>query len=228
MSTPAGTTRACPQCGPCAAGASRPEALRKFMIDLGVGETDISISMDSIYAENRKLIDPEANRRFFVWNPVVLEIEGDVPALAHAPLHPTIDRGFREIPAGNRLFICKSDLEAFKVGDNIRLKDLCNVEITSLEPARARFLGKDMGKRTKIIHWAPAGWRDGQGDEAGRHGRGDRRGRDCRGAGQSGAVRALRICAHQLPGRADSGVLCAPMSFEAAESILAAFLLSLS
>jgi glutamyl-tRNA synthetase len=133
----------------------RPEALRKFMIDLGVGETDISISMDSIYAENRKLIDPEANRRFFVWDPVSLEIEGDVPAVAHAPLHPTADRGFREIPAGNKLFICKSDLEAFKVGDNIRLKDLCNVEITSLEPPKARFLGKDMGKRTKIIHWAP-------------------------------------------------------------------------
>jgi glutamyl-tRNA synthetase len=134
----------------------RPEALRRFMIDLGVGETDISISMDSIYAENRKIIDPEANRRFFVWQPVELAIEGSVPALAKAPLHPTIDRGFREIPAGNRLFICKSDLEGLNVGDNIRLKDLCNVEIMSLVPARARFLGKDVGKRTKIIHWAPA------------------------------------------------------------------------
>ena len=132
------------------------EALRKFMIDLGVGETDISISMDSIYAENRKIIDPLANRRFFVWDPVKLEIEGDVPAVAHAPLHPTIDRGLREIPAKNGLFICKSDLEGLKVGDNIRLKDLCNIEITSLHPARARFAGKDMGKRTKIIHWAPA------------------------------------------------------------------------
>ena len=133
----------------------RAEALRKFMIDLGVGETDISISMDSIYAENRKIIDSEANRRFFVWDPVALEIEGDVPALAQAPLHPAIDRGFREIPAGNRLFICKSDLEGLKVGDNIRLKDLCNIEIISLEPARARFLARDMGQRTKIIHWAP-------------------------------------------------------------------------
>ncbi|MDD5735555.1 MAG: glutamate--tRNA ligase, partial [Methanothrix soehngenii] len=123
----------------------RPEALRKFMIDLGVGETDISLSMDSIYAENRKLVDPEANRRFFVWEPVALEIEGDVPPLARAPLHPTDDRGFREIPVGKKLFICKSDLEGFRVGDNIRLKDLCNVQITSLEPARARFLGKDMG-----------------------------------------------------------------------------------
>ena len=134
----------------------RAEALRKFMIDLGVGETDISISMDSIYAENRKIIDSEANRRFFVWDPVALEIEGDVPALAQAPLHPAIDRGFREIPAGNKLFICKSDLEGLKVGDNIRLKDLCNIEISSLEPARARFLARDMGQRTKIIHWAPA------------------------------------------------------------------------
>lgn len=35
--------------------------------------------MDSIYAENRKLVDPEANRRFFVWDPVLLDIEGDVP-----------------------------------------------------------------------------------------------------------------------------------------------------
>lgn len=136
----------------------RPEALRKFMIDLGVGETDISISMDSIYAENRKLIDPEANRYFFVWNPVLLQIKGDVPAFARAPLHPTIDRGWRDIPAGNELFICRSDLEALKVGDSIRLKDLCNVEITSLEPAAALFLSKDVGKRSKIIHWAP---RDG-------------------------------------------------------------------
>ena len=134
----------------------RPEALRKFMIDLGVGETDIAISMDSIYAENRKIIEPEANRYFFVWEPVALEIEGDVPALARAPLHPTIDRGHREIPAGNRLFICRSDLEGLKAGDRIRLKDLCNIEIVSIEPARARFAGKEVEKKIKIIHWAPA------------------------------------------------------------------------
>jgi len=132
------------------------EALRRFMIDLGVGETDISISMDSIYAENRRIIDPEANRRFFVWDPVALEIEGDVPAMARAPLHPAIDRGVREIPAGRRLFICRSDLSALKVGESIRLKDLCNVEILSLDPARARFAGKDLGRRMRIIHWAPA------------------------------------------------------------------------
>ena len=133
----------------------RPEALRKFMIDLGVGETDISISMDSIYAENRKLIDADANRYFFVWDPVALEIEGDVPSQAKAPLHPAVARGFRDIPAGNRIFVCRSDLAGMNIGDRIRLKDFCNIEVTSLEPARARFAGTKVEKRMKIIHWAP-------------------------------------------------------------------------
>ncbi|NPV61809.1 MAG: glutamate--tRNA ligase [Methanotrichaceae archaeon] len=131
------------------------EALRKFMIDLGVGETDISISMDSIYAENRKIVDPIANRYFFVWDPVALEIEGEAPAVAYAPLHPAIDRGERAIPAGNSVFICRSDLEGLKPGDRVRLKDFCNLEILETEPARARFLGKEVGKKMKIIHWAP-------------------------------------------------------------------------
>ena len=33
------------------------EALKKLMIELGVGETDISVSMEALYAENRKIID---------------------------------------------------------------------------------------------------------------------------------------------------------------------------
>jgi glutamyl-tRNA synthetase len=137
----------------------RPEALRKFMIDLGVGETDISISMDTIYAENRKIVDPEANRRFFVWDPVAMEIEGDVPAVAHAPLHPTEDRGCREIPAGNNVLVCRSDLENLKPGNKLRLKDFCNVEIASLDPARAKLIDTDpetaRAKKLRIIHWVP-------------------------------------------------------------------------
>ena len=133
----------------------RPEALRKFMIDLGVGETDIAISMDSIYAENRKLVDAEANRYFFVWNPMLLKIEGDVPTVAKAPLHPTANRGFREIPAGNEIWICQSDLESLRPYEEIRLKDFCNIEILGREPLKARFTGTAMAKRLKIIHWAP-------------------------------------------------------------------------
>ena len=90
-----------------------------------------------------------------LWQDIAVAHEGDVPAIGKAPLHPTQDRGFREIPAGNSLFICKSDLDGLKVGDKIRLKDLCNIEILSIEPAKARFAGTEIGKKMKIIHWVP-------------------------------------------------------------------------
>lgn len=137
----------------------RAEALRKFMTDLGVGETDISISMDSVYAENRKIIDPEAKRRFFVKDPVTLEVEGDVPKIAKAPFHPTLDLGFREIPAGPSILVSNDDLKDLKVGGSLRLKDLCNIEIAALDPFRAQVIGTDphQAKKMKlrIIHWAP-------------------------------------------------------------------------
>ncbi|MDD1741753.1 MAG: glutamate--tRNA ligase [Methanotrichaceae archaeon] len=131
------------------------EALRKFMIELGVSETDIAISMDSIYAENRKLVDPIANRYFFVWDPVLLRIDGNTPNTAKALLHPNKKSEFREIPAGNEVFVCQSDLKMLKPGEKIRLKDLCNIEILSKVPLEARFVGVDVSKGLKIIHWAP-------------------------------------------------------------------------
>jgi glutamyl-tRNA synthetase len=137
----------------------RAEALRKFMIELGVGETDISISMDSVYAENRKIVDPEAKRRFFVKDPVPVEIEGEVPKVAKAPFHPTLDLGFREIPAGRTLLVSGDDVKEFKVGGSLRLKDLCNIEVTAIDPLRAQVIGTDPHQaremKLRIIHWAP-------------------------------------------------------------------------
>ena len=137
----------------------RAEALRKFMIELGVGETDISISMDSVYAENRRIVDPSARRRFFVKDPVPLEIEGEVPEVATAPFHPTLDLGLREIPAGAKLLVSADDLPDLKVGGKLRLKDLCNLEFIATDPLRARVIGTDPHQakemKLRIIHWAP-------------------------------------------------------------------------
>ena len=136
----------------------RPEALRKFMIELGLGETDISISLDTLYAENRKIVDPIANRYFFVWNPVELEVEGAEPKVAKAPLHPSRG-GMRDIHAGTKVLICQSDVENLKEGEKLRLKDLYNIQITGLSPLSAKFIGTDMDlvkkEKARIIHWAP-------------------------------------------------------------------------
>jgi len=136
------------------------EALKKFMIEMGVGMTDVSISMESLYAENRKIIDPVANRYFFVWNPVELEITDAEPAVAKLPLHPTDhSRGVREIAVGNKVLICLDDTEKLELGSVIRLKDFCNIEITSLSPLQAKLSDISLEAlkkaKAKIIHWAP-------------------------------------------------------------------------
>jgi len=136
----------------------RPEALRKFMIDLGLGETDISLSLDTLYAENRKIIDPISNRYFFVWDPVELEVEGAQPKIAKAPLHPSRG-GVREIPAGTTVLVCRNDVDTLKAGEKLRLKDLYNIRITSIAPLKAEFIGTDMDlvkkEKARIIHWVP-------------------------------------------------------------------------
>ena len=136
------------------------EALKKFMIDMGVGTTDVSISMESLYAENRKIVDPIANRYFFVWDPMELEITDSEPTVAKLPLHPTDHaRGKREISVRKKVFVCREDVEKLKVGSVLRLKDFCNIEITSLVPFQAKHstvsLEAHKKSKGKIIHWVP-------------------------------------------------------------------------
>lgn len=129
-----------------------PESIRRFFLSLGVGENDVSISLKNLYAENRKLVDPKANRYFFVWDPVEIEIEG----LPHEvevelPLNPSKNLK-RKIRGEANVYITKDDFEKFK-GSIIRLKDFCNI----LLDKRAKFVGFEIGdiKKGKIIHWVP-------------------------------------------------------------------------
>ncbi|ATZ61712.2 MAG: glutamate--tRNA ligase [Methanosarcinales archaeon Met12] len=132
------------------------EAIRNFMIKMSVTETDIAISMDTLYAENRKIIDSSTNRYFFVHTPVHLTIESAPSTVAKAPLHPNIDRGFREILVDGEVLICQDDATALSAGDRIRLKELYNIQIMDLKPLKARYIGDDLAKKgADIIHWAP-------------------------------------------------------------------------
>jgi glutamyl-tRNA synthetase len=139
-----------------------PEAIRNVMVGMGVTETDIEFSMDTLYAENRKLVDAKANRYFFVNDPVPLKVNNAPQTTAKAPLHPLDHkRGFREIcvcenPA---ILVTLADKELIKAGSILRLKDLYNVRVTSMEPFEADYIGNDLAvlkQGAKIIHWAPA------------------------------------------------------------------------
>ena len=88
-----------------------PEAVKNAMIAIGIGDVDISFSWDNLYAENRKIVDPVANRYFFVPDPVAIKINGAPDHTAHAMLHPSDPaRGSRTLMfEGDRAAAAKRD-----------------------------------------------------------------------------------------------------------------------
>ncbi|KUO43025.1 MAG: hypothetical protein APU95_02755 [Hadesarchaea archaeon YNP_N21] len=118
-----------------------PQSIRAVIIDVGPTPVDASLSWETLFAYNRKLVDAGANRYFFVPNPVELKISG-VPDLKEVKirLHPSLpERGWRNIPIDRKegfvkVHVAKADMNTFKVGQIVRLKDLMNVRILSIDP----------------------------------------------------------------------------------------------
>jgi len=120
----------------------QPEAIRKFFISIGVTQTEIAVSMKNLYAENRKMVDAKALRYFFVRNPVEMRLVlpggvGSIPSVAKALKHPSQkEKEYREIKTGNSntILISRDDALKVRVGQRLRLKYLCTVEVKSTEP----------------------------------------------------------------------------------------------
>ncbi|MFW9926050.1 MAG: glutamate--tRNA ligase [Candidatus Thorarchaeota archaeon] len=142
-------------------------ALRKVMLDLGLSIVDISISMKSVYSENRKLRDADAPRAFFVRDPIwakIVNVPNDL-TIAEVPVHPDFpNQGFREIPlsisnGSGIVGIANSDFKKMKKGSIVRLKDYANFSVDELKPLKLNLHSLDVDEvRTiggSIIHWIP-------------------------------------------------------------------------
>lgn len=130
-----------------------PEAIRNFFISLGVGENDVSISLKNLYAENRKIVDVKANRYFFVWDPVKIEIL-DLPEEREVELPLNPHTGEKRKLKGERVvYVTRDDFERLK-GKVVRLKDFCNILLDENAEFRGFELG-DVKKGKNIIHWLP-------------------------------------------------------------------------
>jgi len=137
-----------------------PDAIRNLMIGLGINETDVSISMENLFSENRKIMDSKANRYFFVEDPVELLVKKAPEKSVRMPLHPSFpERGYREIKlkvdqSGDmRLFVSEDDKKKLKEGQKIRLMNLFNIEISKIgKEIEATYLEE---KRLDVhkIHW---------------------------------------------------------------------------
>ena len=142
----------------------QPETIREIMIQVGPKPINATLTWGNIAAANKKIIDPTANRYFFVRDPIELTVKDVHEALtAKLPLHPDHkERGYREYtikPEGSvcRFLVQSKDLSETK-GKLIRLMGLVNIEVTKVgKKAEAKFQSKEhqvaKDKGTPLIHW---------------------------------------------------------------------------
>ncbi len=149
-----------------------PAAIKRLIIDVGPKTSDVVLSWENLYAYNRKILDPEVNRYFFVPNPVQLTVHGLPRAFTvRVRLHPEHpERGWREYviktPEGQAralFWISRDDLKSMVVGKVVRLMELFNIKVESVEAyaVEASFMSEayEDAKRMNapLIHWVPIG-----------------------------------------------------------------------
>ncbi len=107
-----------------------PDTIREVILELGIKPVEAKISLENIYAINRKKIDAIANRYFFVSDPVELNLIHDKEIIVKRQLHPSKNEYYElKLTPKNgiiKLYISKSDYK-----DEIRLIELGNVKIYS-------------------------------------------------------------------------------------------------
>ncbi|MEM3442371.1 MAG: glutamate--tRNA ligase [Candidatus Bathyarchaeia archaeon] len=149
-----------------------PDSIKKMIIDVGPKTSDVILSWENLYAYNRKILDPTADRYFFVPNPIELTVK-QIPKAFTAKLHlhpQDPQRGFREYtirPQGENgsaaFWISKQDVEKSKVGDVVRLMELFNIRLDNISvySVEATFVSEpyEEARRIKapLIHWVPVG-----------------------------------------------------------------------
>lgn len=150
----------------------QPEAIKKMIIEVGIKPNDVTLSWETLYSHNRKILDASSNRYFFVADPVELKVSG-LPKTFEAklPLHPEHpERGFREYtvqPQGAdsvaTLWISGNDAKLMQAGQTMRLMELFNIQIQSIgeKAVSAVYTSEsyeDVRKiKAQLIQWIPRG-----------------------------------------------------------------------
>ncbi len=138
------------------------EAIRNYWIEVGMKGVDIKFAWENLFAYNKDIIDKQAHRFFFVWDPVVIRVSGADKLEGKAPLLPdNPEAGYRitthekEDDGFIYLNITTEDLASLRPGSRIRLKDLGNIQF--LGKREFKYIGNDLDiikQGVKILHWA--------------------------------------------------------------------------
>ncbi|WP_456473148.1 glutamate--tRNA ligase [Methanocaldococcus sp.] len=136
----------------------KAEAIYEIMKRIGIKQADVKFSWENLYAINKELIDKEARRFFFVWNPKKLVIENAKKRILNLRMHP--DRpefGKRELIFDGEVYVVGDEIEEGKM---YRLMELFNIVVEKVNDIiKAKYHSDDFKiarkNKAKIIHWIP-------------------------------------------------------------------------
>ena len=110
----------------------RPEAIKKFILSLGLTKADTLAPFDALEAFNRKFVDSESTRLFMVSNAKKLTVKNLSISSVEILNHPINDMGKRKIEIDENFYISGDDAQNIKQGMQIRLLGLGNISITKV------------------------------------------------------------------------------------------------
>lgn len=134
----------------------KPEAIRKFIMSLGLTKANTLAPFDSLEAFNRKFVDATSKRLFMVSDPKKLTVKNLPVTSVEIPNHPIQDMGKRKIEIDEKFYISGDDADNCKEGTEIRLLGLGNVLIKKAGIELEGEFVKD-GKPDDVtkIQWVP-------------------------------------------------------------------------
>jgi glutamyl-tRNA synthetase len=138
-----------------------PEAVRKFVLSLGLTLAETKPPFETLESFNRKIIDKYCVRLFFVNNPIKIQIPGILSRDIVLKNHPNIDLGSRRVHVSDTLFIARDDAVKLNIDDEVRLIDLYNIKIVEIKKSEnngsplliAAVTGNEIRKNIAKIQW---------------------------------------------------------------------------
>ncbi len=146
----------------------KAEAFRNMIITGGMSKRDSKITDEEYHKNlnyfNKQILEKEADRYFFVYNPKTIHIE-NIQSYPEKeiilPKHPDYkDRGNRHFKLENEYMVDGVDFDNISIGDMIRLMHFANFLVEKKENDKIflKYISKDFDRSLKVkrnIHFLP-------------------------------------------------------------------------
>ena len=134
----------------------KAEAIKKFILSLGLTKANTLAPFDALESFNRKFVDANSIRLFMVHKPKKLLIHNLPFSFVEISNHPIKDMGKRKIEIDENILISEDDAKNIKEHTQIRLMGLGNVTITKVNrELEGNFIEGVETKNIQKIQWVP-------------------------------------------------------------------------